>query len=228
MEVICSIPLLVILLSIAMFACGIWGTCNIAVVFDVRTLLPERSYLMEWIDRTEIDFPDDGFGFGVDFYTEELEYSLESFEKLEVVVSELDDLTRAHSEWVYYGKDLPKSVSTRWEQASGFWWLDLKKHIYKDKDIKDWREAFSRGVFPKYLSDFLHHRDGSAYNHNFRFDGEVSCNVDAPPITAVKLGTLKLRNLVGPTQHVPAQLAIRDITDRANFTHQTFAYRELF
>ena len=46
-----------------------------------------------------------------------------------------------------------------------------------------------------------------------------------PWIKAVKLGTLKLRDLVGPSQHVPAQLAIRDITDRANFTHQTFAYR---
>ena len=46
-----------------------------------------------------------------------------------------------------------------------------------------------------------------------------------PWVKAVKLGTLKLRDLVGPSQHVPAQLAIRDITDRANFSHQTFAYR---
>ena len=142
-----------------------------------------------------------------------------------MVVGELDNLTREHGEWVHYGKDLPKSVSTRWERASGFWWLDLKKHLSQHKDIKDWREAFSRGVFRKYLSDFLHHRDGSAYNYNFRFDREVSCNVDAPPIMAVKLGTLKLRDLVGPTEHVPAQVAIRNITGRANFTHQTFAYR---
>ena len=215
----------VILLSVSMLACGIWAASNVAVVFDIRTLLPKRSYLMEWIDRNEMDFPVDGFGFGVDFYTEDLEYSLKSFEKLEVVVSKLDNLTREHSEWVHYGKDLPKSVSTRWERASGFWWLDLKEHIAQHKDIKDWKEAFSGGVFPKYLSDFLHHRDGSAYNYNFRFDGEVSCNEDTPPITAVKLGTLKLRDLVGPSQHVPAQLAIRDITDKANFTHQTFAYR---
>ena len=73
MEVICSSPL-VILLTVAMVACGIWGACNVAVVFDIRTLLPERSYLMEWIDRNEIAFPVDGFGFGVDFYTEDLEY----------------------------------------------------------------------------------------------------------------------------------------------------------
>ena len=72
-EVICSSPL-VILLTVAMVACGIWGACNVAVVFDIRTLLPERSYLMEWIDRNEIAFPVDGFGFGVDFYTEDLEY----------------------------------------------------------------------------------------------------------------------------------------------------------
>ena len=219
------IQVLVILLSVAMAGCGIWAASNVAVVFDIRSLLPKSSYLMEWIDRNEIDFPVDGFGFGVDFYTEDLEYSQESFEKLEVVVSELHNLTREHSEWVHYGKDLPKSVSTRWERASGFWWLDLKEHMAQHKDILDWRDAFSMGVFPKYLSDFLHHHDGSAYNYNFRFDGEVACNEDAPPIMAVKLGTLKLRDLVGPSQHVPAQLAIRHITDRANFTHKTFAYR---
>ena len=57
-----------------MVACGIWGARNTAVVFDIRSLLPEGSYLMDWIDRNEVDFPVDGFGFGVDFYTEDLEY----------------------------------------------------------------------------------------------------------------------------------------------------------
>ena len=208
-----------------MVACGIWGTVNIEVVFKVKNLLPEQSYLLEWLERNEIDFPIDGFGFGIDFLTEDLEYNLESFERLDKLIGKLDNLTKLHSEWVHYGKELPKSVSTRWERASGFWWIDLKKYLSQHKHINDWREVFLEGSFPKYLSDFLHHQDGSAYNSNFRFDGEVLCNKDAPPIKAVKLGTLKLRELVGPTHHIPAQLAIREITEKANFTHQILNYR---
>ena len=52
-----------------------------------------------------------------------------------MVVNELHNLTRSHGEWVHYGRDLPKSVSTRWERASGFWWIDLKKHIYLHKVV---------------------------------------------------------------------------------------------
>ena len=57
-------------------------------------------------------------------------------------------------------------------------------------------------------TDDQHHEDGASYRNMFRFSGDLICNVDAPPITAAKLGTLKFRNLEGPSQHIPAQNAV--------------------
>ena len=62
----------------------------------------------------------------------------------------------------------------------------------------------------------------------FRFSGDLKCNADAPSITAAKLGTLKLRGLTGPAQHVPAQSAIDEVLARANLSNTTFAYGYIY
>ena len=80
------------------------------------------------------------------------------------------------------------------------------------------------GHFPMYLSDFLHHEEGSIYTNDFRFAGNITCNVEAPPLTATKLGTLQLRDLEGPSQHLPAQHAINTILNKANLSTTTFAW----
>ena len=224
----CLFRFLIILLSITMVAGGIWGVYNVKIIFDIRTLLPDDSYLLKWIEQSEVDSSTDGMVFGVDFFTQDLPYNLATFEKLEAVVNELNNLTFKHREWVLPGNDLPKFISTRWESATGFWWLDFKKFVSKHKEIEDWRDMFSKGVFPKYLSDFLHHKDGSSYNYHFRFDGNISCNMEAPPISAVKLGALKLRDLISPTQHIRAHIAFTNITDRANLTHKTLSSSVIF
>ena len=63
----------------------------------------------------------------------------------------------------------------------------------------------------------------------FRFSGDLRCNADAPPIAAAKLGTLKVRDLRGPAQHLPAQRAIDDVLARANLSGDaTFAYGPIY
>jgi len=211
----------IIVLAMVIFSIGVFGICEIKFGHLGVKLVPKDSYFRAWIDQNKIDFPSDGYG--VNFFTQGISYTIEDFEKIEMMVNELDNLTRTHNEWVHYGKELPKSVQTVWEAATGFWWVDLKMFIAHHKDIKDWREVFDNGRFPMYLSDFLHHEDGSIYTHNFRFSGNLTCNMDAPPIAAAKLGSLKFRDLEGLDEIIPAQHAVNDILSKANLSERVIS-----
>ena len=215
----------VILLTAAFLSFGIWGSYEIKVEYNVGKLLPEDSYTRDFVKQKAIDFPVDGWG--VNIYTQELSYTLEDFEKVDTMVAKLDNLTRSHNEWVHYGAELPNNLQTCWEIATGFWWMDFKKFIANHRAIEDWREAIASGHFPMYLSDFLHHEDGMLYTSAFRFSEDLMCNMNAPPIIAVKLGTLKFRELIGPSQHLPAQRAINEILEDANLSNTTFAYSDI-
>ena len=217
--------LLIILLTAALLSFGIWGSYEIKVEYDVSKLLPEDSYTRDFVEQKAMDFPVDGWG--VNIYTQEISYTLEDFEKIDTIVTKLDNLTQVHNEWVHYGAELPNNLQTCWEIATGFWWMDFKKFIANHRAIDDWRVAMTSGHFPMYLSDFLHHEDGLLYATSFRFSEDIQCNMEAPHITSVKLGTLKFRELIGPTQHLPAQQAINDILLEANLSNATFAYSDI-
>ena len=216
-----SFRIFIIIYTLAMLSIGIWAAFEIKVEYDIKFIIPEDSYLKAWIRQNEKHFPSDGYG--VTIYSQEVFYELEDFLKIELIVSKLDNLTRSHNEWVHYGKELPKTVNTPWEVATGFWWHDLKEFMANQKNITEWKTAFTQGNFPMYLSDFLHHEDGSIYNNSFRFSSELKCNSDAPPITAVKLGSLRFRDLTGLTRHLPATQAIENILSSANLSSTTFS-----
>ena len=217
---------LIIILATAMFGVGIWGAHKIKVEYNPITLIPESSYFRAFLEQKNTDFPSDGWG--VTIYTQEILYTLEDFKKIDMIVKELDDLTREHNEWIHYGKELPKAVQAPFERSSGFWWMDLKKFIAKQKGIEDWKKVIRDGSFPLYLSDFLHNAEGSIYKNNFRFVDEVVCNMEAPPISSAKLGTLKFRDLKGPKEHLPAQHAISEILIKADLSNTTFAYSDIY
>ena len=220
------IQALIVLATAAMFGIGIWGTYEMKVEYNPITLIPDGSYFKEWLDQRDVDFPSDGWG--VIVYTQGISYTMEDFEKIDMIATGLDNLTREHNEWVHYGKQLSKAVQVPFERGTGFWWLDLKEFIAEHKTTKDWREVIRLGKLPLYLSDFLNHEDGSIYKNNFRFDGNITCNMEAPTITATKLGTLKFRDLKGPKEHLPAQHGINNIIEKADLSNTTFAYSDIY
>ena len=68
------------------------------------------------------------------------------------------------------------------------WWTNFKGYIDEEKNISDWRSTLNQTGrpnlgFPFLLSEFLHSRQGSKYKRNFHFDGNLTCNFPAPPIT---------------------------------------------
>lgn len=73
------------------------------------------------------------------------------------------------------------------------WWTNFKGYIAEEKNVSDWRSSVFAAEnkteenlkleFPWLLSEFLHSRQGSKYKRNFHFDGNLTCNFPAPPIT---------------------------------------------
>ena len=216
-----SFQAIIIILSIFMLSVGVWGVSEIRLGYPGWKILPKTSYFRAWLERRDIDFPSDGES--VSFFMRDISYTAEDFERVEAMVNELNNLTTTRNEWLHYGRELPKSVQTPFEAATGFWWTDFKMFITNHKNYKDWREAIAEGIFAMYLSDFLHHEEGSIYNYNFRFSGNLTCGMGAPPITASKLGTLKLRDFQGLDQFLPAQNAIDDILLKANLSEKVIS-----
>lgn len=79
-----------------------------------------------------------------------------------------------------------------------------------------------------HLSDFLNDEEGAMYKNFFRFDGKLMCNAEAPLITATKLGSLKFRNFEGLIEHLPAQMAINAIIEKAEMPNTTFANSHIY
>lgn len=201
----------IIIITFGMLGASILATTKIRVEYDFLNLLPRGSYLLEWMDRSAIDFPDDGRH--VSFYTLSVPYTVEDLGKIDQLVSDLND-TVYNEGYLHWGKKLPKLVSTGWEHATGFWWTDFKAYIKEHKKVKDWREMIEKDLMPRYLSDFLFHEDGSMNTYDFRWDGDLMCNEPAPNITSSKLGTMKFHKFTGPSEHLPARQKIDEILNR--------------
>ena len=124
---------------------------------------------------------------------------------MDKMVSQLHEMALAE-EIISYGEKLPL-VSGSWDLSTGFWWNDLKNFMREKRNITDWRVTFEDGSEPlaKHLSDFLHREEGAQDVINFKFDGNLTCDVPAPKIMATKLGAFTYNDFDGPTQHIPAQ-----------------------
>ena len=80
----------------------------------------------------------------------ELPYTLNNFEKLDKLVSELNTMALAE-ETISYGEKLPL-VSGSWDLSTGFWWNDLKNFMREKRNITDWRVTFEDDSLRLHLS----------------------------------------------------------------------------
>lgn len=212
---------IVMLITAAIFAVGMYGTLQIKVDFDPVAVLPPRSQLKLFVDEMNVRYPTNGFGAFV--YTGELPFTLENFEKVDKMVSQLHEMALTE-EIISYGEKLPL-VSGSWDLSTGFWWNDLKNFMREKRNITDWRVTFEDGSEPlaKHLSDFLHREEGAQDVINFKFDGNLTCDVPAPKIMATKLGAFTYNDFDGPTQHIPAQDEVDRIVKDAGLPSYTFS-----
>ena len=85
--------------------------------------------------------------------TGKLPYTLDNFEKIDKLVTELDTMALA-KETISYGEKLPL-LSGSWDLSTGFWWNDLKNFMREKRNITDWRITFEDHSMRLHLSGIL-------------------------------------------------------------------------
>ena len=80
-------------------------------------------------------------------------YTLDNFEKIDKLVTELDTMALA-KETISYGEKLPL-LSGSWDLSTGFWWNDLKNFMREKRNITDWRITFEDHSMRLHLSGIL-------------------------------------------------------------------------
>ena len=82
--------------------------------------------------------------------TGKLPYTLDNFEKMDKLVTELDTMALSE-ETISYGEKLPL-ISGSWDLSTGFWWNDLKEFMREKRNITDWRTTFEDDSLRLHLS----------------------------------------------------------------------------
>ena len=154
--------------------CSNKNSCTLnRVHFDPIQLMPTTTYLRQFVDQADREFPEIGYSASV--YTGRLGYSVGEFESVNSVADGMRDLAEAGT----------------YLTGAEMWWLDFKDFLNSTHGIADWRDVFEhddgegRGQhrsFPRHLSDFLHHAEGGKSKHSFKFADELVCDEPAPEI----------------------------------------------
>jgi hypothetical protein len=194
-------------LSLAFLAIGIWGTLSIRQKFDPILLLPSDSYLREFVQKHDADYPTNGWS-------------------AEVYMSEIDGSSMAGMDRLTTG--LQALVDNRTHlRAINSWWPPLKEYAMEKKNFSSW-EAFSQSEnFSTVLSDFLFSKEGSSYKYNFKFSRELSCREPAPSILAAKF-SIDYFTMEGPEQHIPAKRAVQLIVNESGVANVSFSHVKIY
>ena len=190
----------------ALLAVGVWGTVLIQQRFDPKLLLPGDSYLRHWLDVHDTMYPRNGHT--CDIYTGELNST--QLPQLEALTQKLYALEAEGG--VLRGVDS--------------WWTDMKNFARESKNLSSWEDFANDSDFPVMLSDFLFSRQGSRAKANFRFAGSLECGAPAPPILAAKFRVLYLP-FAGPEQHIPARAAVEQLI-ASEFNKDAFSFNKIY
>ena len=178
----------VLLVTMAILAIGGWGASGIRQKFDPFLLIPQDSYLANFI-RVNDEFYTPYDGWHAEVYTGPLVAS--DLPALDTVVRRLEDLL---------GGDLEELNS---------WWINFSEWTLDELGVSA-TSFTSSSNFSTALTDFLHSIRGARFRTDFQFAGELDCGGSAPPVTASKF-YIKYRRFSGPEEHVPARASVEDV-----------------
>ena len=177
--------LLVLIITVGIFACGLYGTITIKQEFDEVKMLPIDSYLRQWFKTQRASYPT--VGSDAYIYTGAINPE-KDLQKLDTLIDELESLVKQ------------EKYLTRVDS----WWTEFKTFLLEKYQITNWndgtmilKEPSHRNTksFRFLLSDFLFTPSGAKYKDYLVLNGTLACNqqltngtlVAAPAIVATSL-----------------------------------------
>jgi Niemann-Pick C1 protein len=199
--------IVVFLISCAFLSIGIWGTMRMRQKFDPVLLLPSDSYVRAFFNHSDASYPTKGYT--VEVYMSEIDGT--SMARLEMLTEGLQTLVDNHSHL----------------RAINPWWPHLKNYALQHENFSNWQEFGKSANFYQVLSDFLFSPQGSSYKYNFKFDGQLSCGIPAPPILAARF-SVDYFLMDEPEQYLPAKKAVESIINQAHVANVSFSHFKFY
>ena len=201
--------ILVILVTLGLLSVGIYGTFKIETKTEEVKNLPSDSYLRQWFDSLDNDFPE--LGQKAKLFTGAVNPQ-HDLPKFDVFIKELEELNKEN----HIIKDIDS------------WWISFKIFLYDKYDIENWQDiVFSKPNATKYkdfyflFSDFLHSSQGGKYTSNIVFNGTLECNKATPNIVASS-SDLIYQKFAGPKEAIRSVDTIENLIEAKNFSSKLF------
>lgn len=172
--------LIIVLVTIAAATAGIMGTLQLQQWFDPAWFTPSSSYLSKYYNIRHLEYPDRGYEAII--LMGDFNYTAQ-FPKLVNLTESFVNLSTV--------------------QSLNSWPNDFAHFVsrYFLKDLRN--ETLDDAEFNGYLSKFLYSRDGGKYQRNFRFERDLKCGENAPPIRATTVDFI-FKRFHGPHEWIPA------------------------
>jgi len=187
--------MVVLFVTLAILSFGAWGVTGMRQRFDPFLLIPQDSYLAEFIQVND-EYYSPYSGWSADVYTGP--FNSKDLPALDGMVQKLQSMVDQPGDLV--------SVTS--------WWSEFKAWL-GNKD-RDWTEM-SPTNFSSDLANFLHSVRGARFARDFRFGGELDCQRDAPPVLASRF-SIEYRQFEGPEEHVPARRAVEKVLNQSGLS----------
>ena len=181
---------LVLTLSSALLAGGLYGFTKMEYKFDPNVLVPSESYFSKFLERMNTDLPSSS-GYRAQVFTGEINRT--HLEQISLLHSQLERI-------VLEGNVLESYQS---------WWSHFTHYLHQRTDFSVWQNL-TQEDFQLVMSDFLHSKSGSKFQGNFNFESSLECGAPAPRILASSLEILYLP-FQGPSHHGPARATMEDL-----------------
>ena len=181
---------LVLTLSSAILAGGIYGFTKIEYKFDPNDLVPSNSYFSKFLERKNSELASSS-GYGAQVFTGEINGT--HLQQISFLHSQLDRIVQ--------NKDILESYES--------WWNHFLDYLDQRTEFKSWQNL-TDDDFHLVMSNFLYTKSGSKFQGNFNFESSLKCGSPAPRILASSLEILYLP-FDGPSQHGPARAAIEEL-----------------
>ena len=206
----------VILATLGLLSCGLYGSLNIRQEYDEIKMLPTNTYLRKWFDDMKTDFP--GHGQNVKLFTGALDPS-KDLSRLDAVISALEEMKQRQL--------IIKDVDS--------WWIKFKSFISQKWNVLEWKDIATKQKNPEngtktfkfLLSDFLHSSVGGKYKPNIIFNEDLSCNKESPDILATSSDVTYL-SFDGPKEHIPSVNHVEELIQSKNFSSRTFTNGRIY
>ena len=198
------VKIVVIFLTAAITAIGIWGNVELEQKFVPGWFLPPDSYLSRWFKINEQYFPFGGdrvtvWYAGLDYVGE-----MEQIHNLAVTLSNQTDIIDNVDSW-----------TTKYLE-----YIQLPSYSLSSWD-GDYRQFGNDSYFYHKLTQFLFSPYGAKYRPQFKFEFDPWCGYTAPNIYMTDISfTHKIFS--GPSEHIPAMNRVKKIIADANLTGNVF------